>query len=90
MLPPGFWTSIGNLSAPALATVVCAMLIWALVTERLVIGKQYRATLARAIDAETARDKAVAALIEKNVADQANTSLLGTIRREIAASRQDT
>jgi hypothetical protein len=83
----GFWSSIGNLSAPALAVVVCALFIWAITTERLVPGRQYRATLARALEAEKARDTAVTALIEKNVADQASTSLLGTIRREIEASR---
>lgn len=85
---PGFWSSIGNLSAPALAIIVCGLFIWAIVSERLVTGRQYRATLARAIDAEKARDTAVVALVEKNVADQASTSLLGTIRREIEASRQ--
>lgn len=88
MPPPGFWTSIGNLSAPALAIIVCGLFIWAIVSERLVTGRQYRATLARAIDAEKARDTAVVALVEKNVADQASTSLLGTIRREIEASRR--
>lgn len=87
---PGFWSSLGNLSAPALAIMVCGLFIWAIVSERLVTGRLYRATLARAIDAEQARDTAVAALIEKNVADQANTSLLSTIRREIDAAKQGT
>lgn len=86
---PGFWSSIGNLSAPALMVMVCALFIWAITTERLVPGRQYRATLARAVEAEKARDTAVTALIEKNVSDQTNTALLSAVR-EIQASRQAT
>jgi len=86
-LTPGFWSSIGNLSAPALMVIVCGLFIWAVTTERLVPGRQYRATLTRAIDAEKARDTAVTALIEKNVSDQTNTALLSAVR-ELQGSRQ--
>lgn len=79
---PTFWT---GLSGPAVAMFVCALFLWALVTERLAIGKQFRAERARADRLEAANRELTEALIEKNAGEVITTSLLSALRREVAA-----
>lgn len=81
---PEFWS---GLTGPGIAILVCAAFVWALATERLVLGKQYRAIVARAEkDAETNRTL-TETLIQKNASDSAATNLLVAIRGELAAAK---
>ena len=74
---PTFWS---GLSGPGIAILVCAAFVWALVTERLVIGKQYRAAVARAETAEATNAKLTGSLMEKNAAEEMATKLLAAMR----------
>lgn len=82
LLNSEFWS---GLSGPAVAIIVAAVFVWLLITERLVIGKQYRTVVERADkDAETVQTL-TATLIEKNAGEEAATNILSAIRQEIAA-----
>ena len=59
-------------------------LIWALTTERLVLGKQYRAERERGDKYEEAHRTATAALIENVAGTQATISIVSSFREELA------
>lgn len=81
---PTFWS---GLSGPGIAIIVCAAFVWALVTERLVIGRQYRAAVARADKAEETNGDLTRVLMEKNAADEAATKILAAMRNPIDSSK---
>jgi hypothetical protein len=79
---PEFWSTV---SGPGIATIGAVLLVVALVRGWLVIGKQYDAQVARADKAEETRDRLMTALTEKNATDEFATTLLTTVRNEVAA-----
>jgi hypothetical protein len=88
-LPPtGFWTSLGGLSAPALAIVVCAIFVWALATGRLVLGSQYRAEKARADRYDEANRDLTAEFIKMSATQNATASILASLRSSIADAKE--
>ena len=79
---PEFWS---GLSGPGFASIGAALLILALSKGWLVIGKQYDAQVARADKAEETNHILTKALTEKNATDELATTILTTVRREIAS-----
>lgn len=78
---PEFWS---GLSGPGMATIVCVAFVWALATERLVLGKQYRAERERGDKYEDAHRTVTQALIEKNAGQEATIAIVSSFRKEIA------
>lgn len=81
------WTpeSLNSLGAGAVALIVAAFIVWALVTERIVTGKQYRTQVARGDRLEEANHTLTVALIRKDTGEEMNTAILAAIRKEVAA-----
>lgn len=79
---PEFWSSI---SGPGIATIGAILLIVALSRGWLVIGKQYDAQVVRADKAEETNHKLMTALTEKNASEELATTILTTVRNEIAS-----
>lgn len=84
----GFWaglSSLSILSTPALATAVCIAFVWALASERLVLGKQYRAERARA-DKYDEDNRALTQTVIKNTASsEATATLVSSFQKQLAA-----
>lgn len=79
---PDFWNNVGVVGIAVLAAFA---FVWALATERLVLGRQYRAAVARADKYDDANRDLTQALITKNASEQASTAILTAIREEFAA-----
>lgn len=81
-----FWsglTHLSSLSAPALATLVSIAFVWALATERLVLGKQYRAERERA-DKYDEDNRALTQTVIKNTAsNEATTAVVSSFQRQL-------
>lgn len=85
-----FWAAITNLSAPALATGVCALFVWALATGRLVLGKQYQAERARADEYDKSNRELVSTVIKNTASTEATAAIVTAFRRELAALAERT
>ena len=59
-------------------------MIWALATERLVLGKQYRAERARGDKYEEAHQIATKSLIQNIANQEATISIVSAFRKELA------
>ena len=77
-----FWTRLGELSGPG---VTAALFVWALATERLVLGRQYRAERARADKYDDANRDLTDQLIKMSASQQATTSILEALRESAEA-----
>ncbi|MCV7434790.1 hypothetical protein [Mycolicibacterium bacteremicum] len=78
---PEFWSGV---SGPGIATIGAVILIVALSRGWLVIGKQYDAQVARADKAEDTNQMLTEALTKKNATDELATTILRTVRNELA------
>ena len=79
-----FLTALGSVSAPALVTIGGIIFIWAIATERLVLGKQYRAERERGDKYEEAHRTATQALIENVAGQEATITIVTAFREELA------
>lgn len=79
-----FLANLGTLSAPALATMGAGLFMWAIATQRLVTGRQYRAERERGDKYEEAHQTATKALIENVAGTQATISIVSSFREELA------
>lgn len=79
-----FWAGLSNLSAPALATAVCMIFVWALATERLVLGKQYRATVARADKYDEDNRALTQTVIRNTASNEATTAVVSSFQKQLA------
>lgn len=79
---PEFWS---GLTGPVVAVIVCAAFVWALSTERLVLGKQYRAVVARADKYENAHHDVTQELMKQTAGQEATTAIVSALQREFAA-----
>lgn len=92
VVPGGFWTSIAfwnDLGAVTLALLVCAIFVWALATERLVLGRQYRKVQERADKLEDANTTLMQGMIGQTDTGQVALSLLTQIRSDMATRPAD-
>ena len=81
LLNPQFWAS---LSGPGIATLGAVVLVWAVTTQRLVPGRQYRAERARGDKYEDAYREAMQALVQHNANQAATIDIVSSFRKEIA------
>lgn len=92
VVPGGFWTSIAfwnDLGAVTLALLVCAIFVWALATERLVLGRQYRKVQERADRLEEANGTLIREVMGQTASGQITHSLLTAIRNEIVPAADE-
>lgn len=79
-----FWAGISSLSAPALATVVAVAFVWALATERLVLGRQYRAERARADKYDEDNRALTQTVIRNTASNEATVGVVTSFQRQLA------
>ena len=65
--------------------LAAALFVWALATERLVLGRQYRAERARADKYDDANRDLTDQLIKMSASQQATTSILEALRESAEA-----
>lgn len=81
LLNPDVWA---GLSGPGIATFAAVALIWAVATQRLVPGKQYRAAEARGDKYENAYLEATTAIIRNTAGQEATLHMVSAFREEVA------
>lgn len=79
----GFWAALPSLSGPGVIMIGAALFVYALATERLVLGKQYRAERARGDKYEDAHRDVTATLIGQNAEREATVAIVTAFRKEL-------
>lgn len=80
---PEFWSGLSTLSSPALATLVCGAFVWALASERLVLGKQYRAERARADKYDEDNRSLTQTVIRNTASNEATTAVVSSFQKQL-------
>lgn len=78
-----FWTNLPSLSGPAVLMLGAALFVYALATERLVLGKQYRAERARGDKYEDAHRSVTETLIGQTAEREATVAIVSAFRKEL-------
>jgi len=86
---PAFWTSVTFWDDVGVVTVVLtitALFVWALLTERLVLGRQYRKVEERCNTLEETNMTLMRELMGQNASNQITNGLLAAIRQEFSST----
>lgn len=87
VVPGGFWTTASfwnDMGVVTLVLLMCVAFVWALATERLVIGRQYRKVQERADRLEEANATLTKDMMGQTATGQIALSLLTQIRSDMA------
>lgn len=84
---PGFWTTLSFWNDMGVVTLVLlgsAIFVWAIATERLVLGRQYRKVVERADHLEDANMTLMRGMMGQTATGQITNSLLDALRSDTA------